>query len=178
MNVSATFEYDPDEHYRALRAITGFTMVHWIPIVAFGVPITAILFEIIAIRNNPGREIMTSVMDVLPYVVLGALWLGIVPLSQRYQSRKLTKLDPSMIGPQQRVVDAEGFHTSGNGQSLDVPWHLLRRVVETDHFFLFFYGREQAYYLAKRLFSTDQVKAVRLFARAGLGDHVHLLEAS
>lgn len=178
MSVSATFEYDPDEHYRALRATTGVTMVRWMPILAFGVPITAIVFEIIAIRNNPERGAMTSVMDVLPYVLLGAFWLGMVPFSQRRQSRRLTKLDPSVIGPQERVVDAEGFHTSGNGEHLDVPWHILRRVVETDQFFLFFYDREHAYYIAKRLLSSDQVQAVRSFARAGLRDHVHLLEAS
>jgi hypothetical protein len=77
-------------------------------------------------------------------------------------------------GPQERTVDAVGYHSRGNGVAVDVPWHALKKAVETEHFFIFFYNWQCGYYVPKRALSAADVARVREHARAGLGAQAHL----
>lgn len=115
-------------------------------------------------------------LDALPWVIIGAFWLEFIPWLQRRAARKLPARDASVRGPQERAVDATGYHSRGNGVHLDVPWHAMVRGVETDQFFLFFYNKQCAYYLPKRALSETQCADVRALLRANLGERTVLLE--
>jgi len=177
MSVSSTFEYDPQEYYRALRTITTLTPLRWVvPLFAIGIPAGMIALEIVVAHRHPERGLVTPALSVLPYALLGAFWLALIPWSQRRRAKKLPKLNPGVRGPQERCIDAEGYHSRGNSVNLDVPWHVLRKAVETEQFFLFFYNWQCAYFLAKRPLSPEQVREVRTLTRSGLGERARLLE--
>lgn len=175
MSVSATFDYQPAEHYRALRTITKLTPLRWVvPALAIGVPAVFVALQLI-MAQRAGRAVADAAPAMVPYILLGVFWLALIPWSQRRRARKLPALDASVHGPQERRVDSDGYHARGNGVGVDVPWHAFKKAVETEQFFLFFYNWQCAYYLPKRSLSADEVRRVRVFARAGLGEQARLM---
>lgn len=175
MTVTASYEYDSTEHYRALRAITNLTPLRWVSLVCFVVlPVGAIGLSVFAARST-GHDVLDGLLTVLPYVLLFLFWGALIPMSQRRRAKKLPKLDPSVLGVQERRVDAEGYHSRGNGVALDIPWHAMKKAVETPDVFLFFYNWQCAYYLPKRPLDSAQVAQIRDLARTALGERARLL---
>lgn len=170
MAVRTTFDFDTKEHYRALRAVTRETPFRWlIPLLALVVPGVMIAMVLIGAAAR-GVPLGRMVPSVLPYVALSLFWFALVPLSQRRRANRLPSEDVSTQGPQVRTLDSEGFHSSGNGVKLDVPWHAFKRAVETEEFFLMFYNRQCAYFLPKRTMSVGEQAEIRDLLRTGLGD--------
>jgi hypothetical protein len=177
MGVSATYEYDPSEHYQAMRAVTNLTPFRWVGLVCFVLlPAGTVVLAAFAARAT-GRDVGTALLGVPPYVLLFFFWGALIPMSQRRRAKRLPKLDPSVNGPQERRVDGEGYHSRGNGVALDIPWHAMRKVVETEQHFLFFYNWQCAYYLPKRPLDAGQIRGVRDFARSALGERARLRTA-
>jgi len=164
MSVTARYGFDPAEHYQAARAVTRLTWFRWLPWIAGGIVFIYVLVDVVL----PGwgdRDALSLFIEASPYLLVGAFWIALLPWSQRRAARKLVKRDPSVRGPQERSVDALGFHSRGNGVNLDVPWHAMARAVETDRFFLFFYNKQCAYYIPKRALSDTQCDEVRTLMR-------------
>lgn len=165
MSVTTTYEFDPREHYKAARAVTRLTWFRWVPWIAVGITLLLVLVEVI-LPHWGEFDAWEIFLTSLPWLLLGVFWIALLPWSQRRAARKLVKRDPSVRGPQERSVDATGFHSLGNGVRLDVPWHAMARAVETDQFFLFFYNKQCAYYVPKRALSDSQCAEVRTLMRA------------
>jgi YcxB-like protein len=174
MSVSATYEYEPAEHYRALRTITNLTPFRWMIPVCVGLPV--VLFGLLLWAAwARGDSLASTAWEVSPYVALILFWALIIPISQRRRAKRLPTLDASVQGPQERRVDADGYHSRGNGVGVDVPWHALKKVVETDQFFMFFYNWQCGYYLPKRTLGPSEVAEVRQLVQVGMGDRARLL---
>lgn len=174
MDVTATFEYDSKEHYRALRDITNLTPYRWVTVISGVVlPLVAVAVIVWIIRARDGDPLATF-MDWLPYILLFFVWAAILPLSQWRMAKRLPTIDASARGPQERGVDSIGYHQRGNGVALEVPWHAFKKAVETDRFFIFFYTRQCGYYLPKRTLSASDISAVRQIARTALGERARV----
>jgi YcxB-like protein len=173
MTVAATYEFDWREHYRASREVARRIWTRWL---GWGFAALALVLALLNYRAAAGRASALSVfLNVLPWIVLGAVWLGMIPILQWRAARKLPSRDASVQGPQERIVDAAGYHSRGNSVALDIPWHAMMRGIETTDFFLFFYNKQCAYYFPKRVISTAQIESVRSLVREGLGDKAELL---
>lgn len=168
MSVRAVFEFDKAEHYRASRAVTRATPARY-----YTWALAAGCFAMFAWslwKVPPGTDLRGILVMVLPWLLLTIIWVGLIPFAQWRLARRVPKLDASVLGPQERIVDSDGFHSRGNGVGLDVPWHVLQKVVETDAFFFFYYNKRCAYYLPKRVLSAHDVLEVRDLSRAVLKD--------
>jgi hypothetical protein len=175
IGVSATYEYDPAEHYQALRAVTKLTPLRWIGLLCFLVlPAIVVALTVVAARST-GHLVGQALITIVPWVLLLFVWGALIPLSQRRRAKRLPKLDASLQGLQERRVDGEGYHSRGNGVALDIPWHAMKKAVETDKVFLFFYNWQCAYYFPKRTLNATQIGQVREFTRSGLGERARLL---
>ena len=94
MGVSATYEYDPSEHYRAMRAVTSLTPFRWVGRVCF-VLLPAGMLALAALgAHATGHGVATAVLGVLPYVLLCFFWGALIPMSSggaRSGSRSWTR---------------------------------------------------------------------------------------
>jgi hypothetical protein len=176
MPVSVTFEFDPQEHYRATRAVTRQLWTRWIPVGAVVLIVTFLAFDILGSWRDAERSQVFA--RSLPWVLLAMFWAVLLPAGQWWQARRLAKVDPSAVGLQARAVDEAGFHSRGNGVSIDVPWHAIRRVLETEEHFLFFYTRQCAYYITKARLTPQQTAQVREYAAAGARGRAELRGAA
>src|SRR5579864_6544945 len=172
MSVRAVFEFDPSEHYRASRAVTRLTPARYYSWASLALAIVLVAWALMWLAS--GQTLRDQLVILLPWVAIAIFWAGIIPFTQWRLARKLSKRDPSVLGAQERIVDSEGYHSRGNGVALDIPWHVLHKVVETDAFFLFFYNKRCAYYVPKRAISVEEVAAVRKLSRAALKDRARL----
>jgi hypothetical protein len=173
MSVSASYDFDSREHYRASRAATRFTAARWISWIAvlFGVGMVAWIM----IRGWNEPDPLPTIVAALPYALLALVWATITPFMQHRAAHKLPARDPSVRGTQDRRVDEAGYHSRGNGVQLDIPWHAMVRGVEHAEFFLFFYNKQCAYYLPKRTLAPEEIAEVRRLMHAGLGPKARLV---
>lgn len=159
MNVTVEFTFDAAEHRRASFAVMRTLPTRWmgpvvaVPFLAFGI------WPVLAGR----RELTpwTVVVSALPWVLLAAVFAFLTPIAVWATARRIARHDPSARGVQRRSLDATGLRSTGNGVSLDLPWHAIERCVETEAFFLFFYTKQLAYYLGKSHLSAEQCDTVR-----------------
>jgi hypothetical protein len=173
MTVAATYTFDWREHYRASRDVARRIWTRWL---GWGFAAVALVLAFLNYRAAAGRVSAFSVfLNVLPWLFLGAIWLGMTPLLQWRAAKKLPSRDASVHGPQERIVDEAGYHSRGNSVALDIPWHAMVRGVETPGFFLFFYNKQCAYYLPKRVIDAARIDEVRSLMGRGLGDKAELL---
>jgi hypothetical protein len=54
--------------------------------------------------------------------------------------------------------------------ALDLPWHAMLSGVETAEFFLFFYNKQLAYYLPKRLLDSTGINEIRTMMQNNIRD--------
>jgi hypothetical protein len=167
MSVAATFDFDPKEHYRASRAIQRAGSSRWLG----HIPTLLFLgyggYQIVLYGGRyPVRFVA---LLVFPWLLFGVLWPLMVPVSLWISARRLPRNNPSVTGPQQRTIDATGFHSRGNGVSVDLAWSMVYRAIETNEFFLLFFNKKAAEYIPKRALSTDAVAEARVLMREGVG---------
>jgi hypothetical protein len=172
--VTTVFDFDPAEHYAALRAVTKQTPLRWLPLGTLLFVGTMVMLSVgLSWERADG---WTIIRGALPWALLLIFWLFLFKWLQRRQASVVAKRDPSVRGPQERSVDEQGFRSRGNGVAIEVPWHAIQRAVETTDFFLFFYTWQCAYYVPKRTLSSMQVDETRQHARSALVDRAQLLE--
>jgi hypothetical protein len=172
MAVSATYDFDWREHYRASREVARRIWTRWL---GWGFAALALVLAALNYRAAAGRVSALSVfLNVLPWIVLGGVWLAMIPFMQWRAAKKLPTRDASVQGPQIRSLDSTGFHSVGNSVALDIPWHAMVRAVETSDFFLLFYNKQCAYYFPKRVLNRAQVDEARTLLQSGLGDRAQI----
>ena len=88
-------------------------------------------------------------------------------------SPSILSADFARLGEEVRAIDAAGFHSTGNGVAVDLPWHAMARCAETEEFFLFFYTKQLAYYVGKVHLSSDECSAVRALIDSHAGNSPH-----
>lgn len=172
MSVSTTFDFDAAEHYRATRVVNSRSSMRYVTwgFVALS-PLMLAWSVLPRLGEAPTGDLLVS---ALPWLLLPAFWLVVIPMLQRRGAHKLSTRDPSVRGPQTRIVDAEGYHSRGNGVSVDVPWHAMTRGVEVEQFFLFYYSKQFAYYLPKRVLAPADIVTVRALMRERLQDRAEV----
>jgi hypothetical protein len=149
MAITAQFEFDEAEHRRVLRETWSLHPMRWVVPVA-GILVPATMIWLGTVRYWRQLSAADALLNALPWVLLGAFFLGLAPLVHRAGARKALDVDPSLNGIQTRTVDETGLHVRGAGFSPSLGWGELVRVSETPNFFLFFYDRQLAHYIPKR----------------------------
>jgi hypothetical protein len=173
MSVEAVYDFDPAEHYRALRAVTRLSWARWVPWTLAGV---MGLYIIVVIVSGWGRAQPADLLiNMMPYVLVVAFWFFVFSRLQRQAARRQAEQDPSLRGTQQRILDAAGYHSRGGGVSFDVPWHAIHRVIETEEFVLIYYTKACAYYIPKRTLPSTGISGLRETVRRAMGDRATLL---
>lgn len=175
MSVHTVFEYDASDHYQASRAVTRHTSTRYFVWGMAAVALALLVWNIGPMWSE--YPLSTLFWSGLPYLLLGVFWVMFLPLMQRRAAKRLPEVDASVKGPQERTIDVDGYHSRGNGVSIDVPWHAMVRGVETDRYFLFFYNKQYAYYLPKRVLEPPQIVTVRELMQAGLGSRAQVRPA-
>lgn len=163
----ATFEYDPREQYRASRAVARFTSTRYVAWVFAAGALLLLYWNVLRFWGE--YPALTLFWSGLPWLLLAGFWLGLMPWTQWRAAQKLPRVDPSVIGPQVREVNDSGFRSEGNGVVLELPWHAMHQAVETEEFLLFFYSKQLAYYLPKRVVAPPALAELRLLMQAKLG---------
>ena len=173
MNTFAQFEYDPAEQYAAARAVTRATNWRWIiPVFAIGIPLLTIVLTIVPDRES--MSVTNMFFSALPWVLLGAFYLALIPMMQKRRAKKMIKTEPWVRGTQERGVDETGFHVRGHGLVMDYAWSDIQSAIETPHFFLFFYNRNCAHFIPKRALPVAGVDDVRSVIQAHMPSRARL----
>src|SRR5687767_9707781 len=116
MSVRTQFDFDPAEHYQATRAVTRATGLRWMVWIVGGVFVVLGVWSVI---SNWGEISAGSfVVNFFPYLLICGFWIFIFTQMQRNAGKNLMKTDPSVLGPQERTIDAVGYHSRGNGVGL------------------------------------------------------------
>jgi len=173
MPVTAQFDFDSGEYYRVLRAAWRHDPNRWF-VWVFGLAVPAAILWFSVVRHLDDMSPWEAFWNALPWVLLGAFYLMLVPSAHRATARKALANDPSLRGPQSRSVDETGLHVRGAGFAQDFAWSDIVRVVETPDFFLFYYNKRAAHYMPKRVLDAAAIEQVRALIRAKLPDRASL----
>jgi hypothetical protein len=174
MAVMAQFDFDSHEYYRVLLAAWRQDPNRWF-VWAFGLGVPATIIWLNVGRHWDEVRPWEAFWSVLPWVLLGAFYLLLVPTVYRTAARKALANDPSLRGPQSRSVDENGLHVRGASFAQDFAWSDIVRVVETPDFFLFYYNRRAAHYVPKRVLDAAGIEQVRALVRSKLSHRATVL---
>lgn len=163
MPVTAHFDFDQAEYLRAQNELVGHT--RW------AVPLGGITLALVALwlgvlRHWGEAPLGDALLNVLPWVLLGAFFAGLIPLLNRARARKALVDDPTLNGPQVRTVDESGLHVVGAGFAPSRTWSELARAKETSNFFFFFEDDRVSHYLPKRVLSDIERDELRNLIQA------------
>ena len=166
MTVSAEFDFNPSEYYRALRA----TMLHnrallWL-LPLLGVAMPAVAIWAFVIRNWDRLSMRGVIINGAPWIAIGAFYLSMPWLMARVIARRARRDDPAVRGQQTRIISSAGLEVRGANYVQQFTWSDIVRTVETREFFLFFYNRRTAQYVPKRALRGADAEAVRDLVRA------------
>jgi hypothetical protein len=165
MPIIAQFEFDPIDYRTGLRDVWSFNRARWVvPVVGIAIP--ALMIWLAVGRHWRESSLADAFWNALPWMLLGAFYLSLLPLMRRTAARKALQEDPALRGTQMRTVDDAGLHIRGAGLSQDLRWADLVRVEETTDFFLFFYNRSAAHYIPKRVLGDRQRDELRNLIQA------------
>jgi hypothetical protein len=167
MSVRADFTFDRKEHYRASSEVTRRTSARYFGIGFFVVGLALSYWN--GFRCLGEYPLATVIGSALPWLALGAFWLGLFPFQLWRAARQTERTDPGARGVLSREVDEFGLLATGNDVVLELPWKAILKVVETEEFFLFFYFKNLAYCIPKRVLSPSDVATVRRLTALGLG---------
>lgn len=172
MTVRATFSFDRREHYRAIRQVFRRTPARFVPWLFALLGLALAYWN--ALRYWDTVPMADLIWNALPWLLITAFWVVLIPYLHWRAARTTARSDPSVQGPQLREIDDAGVHSLGNGVRLDLPWNILLKAVETDEFFLYFYSKQLAFYVPKRVLPPADVQAVRVLTQAKLGARAQL----
>lgn len=130
------------------------------PAIGFGIACLAI-GAITGVQAGVQYGLADAVTTALPWSLLGAIWLavGLVPFG--FWSR-----GARIAGKHERTLDENGLHVRAGNVAIDLPWHAMRRTLETATFFLFFDAQERPHYLPKRGLRDRDIEDVRRLVAA------------
>lgn len=130
----------------------------------------------LAVLGSTDATPAAGLLAILPWIVIVALWVFLLRYSTGWiAARQVAKNDPDIVGGHTRVFREDGLYMSGATSSTRLSWDRIRRVVETDEFFHFFWTTNAAYYLPKRVIPTPQEEELfRAFVRGRIGERATL----
>jgi hypothetical protein len=166
--VTATFTFDPAEHYRAFRVMAKRRVAR-----TWTLRVSAVFLIVLFVWSFALGGFERPLLW-LPYPV--ALLAGAaVPLFERRAVRRSLSNDPTAKGPQERTVSAEGLHAVANGASADFTWPTFTGIIETKEFFFFTFRHDAYYYIPKRVLDGQQADELRILSRSALGNRASVL---
>ncbi len=165
MSVTAQFEFDEAEHRRALHEQWALQPMRWVTLFA-GIVVPVAMIWLGVGRQWGEISATDAFLNALPWLLLGAFFLGLPPLLHRAAARKALEADPSLNGTQARTVDDTGLHVRGAGYAPSLGWGELARVSETPNFFFFFYDKRLAHYIPKRALDARERDELRNLIQA------------
>ena len=168
-----TFTYDSREFYEAdclVQRLVG-SRRRWLFVAFYG--IVVLLYIVPPLLYGTFNW---SLVNFVPLAILTVILVAIGPLARWHKARTLPRRDPSLQGPQQRVLSDEGLQVRGVGVVTSYEWSTIQRAVETTHLFLLFVHPKWAHYLPKRAIPTSaELEQVRALLRSKLGDRFRQL---
>jgi hypothetical protein len=153
------------EHVRAHREISRLSLGRWrvSALIASGFILVALTLA--AVSSEDPAAVMAG---GAPWLLLIIIWLTIFFFGLGWVAAWQTeRSDPSVRDPMHRAVSADGLKVITSAASVELKWHGIQRIVETEEFFLFFFNKQCAYYLSKHAVGSpvDQ-EALRATIRA------------
>jgi len=163
MAITARFDFDEREYRRAQVELLG--PGRWaLPLGGITLALVALWFGVF--RHWGEAPLGDALFNVLPWLLLGAFFAGLVPLLAHAQARKALDVDPTLNGPQVRTVDDTGLHITGAGYAPSRRWSELARATETSNFFFFFEDDRVSHYLPKRVLTDVERDGLRNLIQA------------
>ena len=163
MPITAHFDFDQAEYRRAQNELLG--PMRWtVPLGGITLALVALWFGVV--RRWGEASLGEALLDVLPWILLGAFFAGLAPLINRARARKALDDDPTLNGPQVRTVDDSGLHVVGAGYAPSRRWSELARAKETANFFFFFEDDRISHYLPKRVLTDLERDELRNLIQA------------
>lgn len=164
---SYSFMYDPREFYRTHLAVQRIVGRRWRLAYAAFAALLLILYVVPPLLYG---TFDWSLANFVPLVVLALIVVFARPVAAWYTARTLPRREPSLQGPQGRVLTENGLEVRGHGVVLTLEWAAILRVIETPEVFLLFFNRKYAHYLPKRAIPDGEVEQVRQLFREKLGE--------
>ena len=166
------FSVDPAETVRACRELRrrqAFAWVEW--------AVWPALFILAALYLLVGRDWRALwPLGLVALVIL--LFQALLPLVQRWQIGRAYQATPNLRGAQAYRFSDAGLRITGGAATIELGWDSFVEVAETKEFFLFFYSKQCAYYLPKRVARDhSQRDALRALLRAKLGPRAARLQS-
>ena len=163
MPITAQFEFDQAEHRQGLRELLG--PARWmIPFGGIVLPIPALWFGVL--RHREDITFADAASTMLPWLLLGAFFVALIPLLTWAQARRTLEFDPSLVGTQVRTIGDAGLQVIGAGYAPTLAWSDIERAKETAHFFFFFQDKSVWHYIPKRVLSDVERDGVRNLIQA------------
>jgi hypothetical protein len=174
-----TFRWDAAEHRRILRDIsrhrertTGQRIFWW----ALGVLLCVVGVSVVVDAVKRADEGLSATM--LPWLVIIGFWIAFwhwtTPWLNTWQFRRQFAW---VKEPARFRFDADGLHTAWGSQASSMRWDGVRRVVETETVFLFFFSPACALFLPTRAVnSAAEREALRRLIRREKGAAAELRE--
>lgn len=163
MPITAHFDFDKAEYRRARNELLG--PARWAaPLGGITLAVVALWLGVFRFRGD--ATLGDALLNVLPWVLLGAFFASLLSLLSRARARKALVDDPTLNGPQVRTVDESGLHVAGAGYAPTRTWSELARAKETSNFFFFFEDDRVSHYLPKRVLSDVERDELRNLIQA------------
>src|SRR5262245_20479773 len=103
MTVSAAFDFNSAEYYRALRATMRHNPARWIfPVLGIGMPAVAIW--IFVMQDWARLSAVGVIVNGAPWILISAFYLSIPALTARVLALRALRDDPRVRGQQTRIV--------------------------------------------------------------------------
>jgi hypothetical protein len=164
--ISATFEFNRQEHIRACRLIDKHAIRNPVWRRSWRVLLSTLglFIAVVSIGQFSAGYWQTATVGLIPVVSLSLLPL--LPLVNAYgAARQWEKLNP--VGARTVTFHANDdvVATTSSVGSIELRWSAVKQVIETREFFLFYMTDKVAMYLPKRTVQPSERTALRLLAQ-------------
>ena len=83
------------------------------------------------------------------YAVFGVLFLVYIPVNLYLHSKRQFLKSEVLQNPLHYVIDEDGVHTSQNGETAELPWEQIYKMISTKRSVLIYSSRVNAYIIPK-----------------------------
>ena len=128
--------------------------------------IIALLCFFVAVKTHGSVEAMYTVL----YAVFGVLFLFYIPVNLYLRTKRQFLLSEVLQNALHYRVDEGGIHTSQNGESADLMWDQVYKMVSTRHNVLVYSSRVNAFVIPRDQIA-EKYEVLRQVAKEHLADH-------
>ena len=169
MAVEVRFHPDPGEQGRAALAIGHIADR---PVLRLGLAFLPLATLLAALVLAPGSQLTGGwlVVALSGSAVCFGAWLMARPAWQRQRAARAFAGSSTAAFEHGLVVSPTGLQITAGSATTTFGWDVVQQVRETTEFYLFFYARQHAVYLPKRLLDATQDASLRALVRAAAPD--------